>query len=144
MDLDTYYIKIAELSAIRSKCIKRKVGCIIVKDDRILSQGINGTPKGSINCNKNGCDRCNNTQIKSGEKLDTCKCLHAEMNALLFANYFDLNNSTMYITHSPCLDCSKYIIQCGINNIVYKEMYNSNSLNYLKENGINIKQLDYS
>lgn len=140
--MDNYYIKIAELSATRSKCIKRKVGCIIIKDDRILSQGINGTPKGSTNCNENGCERCNDPNIKTGESLDKCKCLHAEMNALLFADYNLLKDSTIYITHSPCLECSKYIIQCGIKLVVYKELYNNDSILYLRQNSVNCKLIN--
>lgn len=132
-----YYMKIAETTALRTNCIKRGVGCVIVKDDRIISVGYNGTPKNTKNCYQGGCERCNDNTIKSGERLELCKCLHAEENALLFCDFFKTDNAVMYITTFPCLTCAKKIIQSGIKKIYYLESYNSNlSLEYLKSSGI--------
>ncbi len=138
-----YYMKLAEITAQRTNCIKRGVGCVIVKDDRIISIGYNGTPKNTLNCYEGGCERCNDASIPSGEKLDLCKCLHAEENALLFCDFFKTDNSVMYITHFPCLTCSKKIIQAGIKQIYYLNPYNDNrSIIYLKNSGVDCFQFD--
>ncbi len=118
-----YFYSIAELTKERSNCIKRKVGCIIVKDNRIVSLGYNGTPQGMENCFSGGCERCNNLNIKSGENLDKCLCLHAEENALLFVSKNDLLDSDLYVTLIPCIGCVKKIIQCGIKNVFFGEYY---------------------
>jgi dCMP deaminase len=120
----TYFMDIARLTSKRSNCIKRKVGCIIVKDNRILSLGYNGTPVGVTNCYEGGCARCNNVENSCGMNLDVCMCLHAEENAMLFVSKTDLKDSVLYVTLFPCVGCSKRIIQCGIEEIVYDEIYN--------------------
>jgi dCMP deaminase len=138
-----YYMKLAEITAQRTNCIKRGVGCVIVKDDRIISIGYNGTPKNTLNCYEGGCERCNDKLIPSGEKLDLCKCLHAEENALLFCDFFKTENSVMYITHFPCLTCSKKIIQAGVKQIYYLNHYNDNrSMIYLQNSGIDCVKFD--
>ena len=125
---DEYFIKIAKLTSERSNCIKRKVGCIIVKDNRILSLGYNGTPSKMKNCYEGGCQRCmeqyNNSEHISGKNLDMCMCLHAEENAMLFVPKNELNNSVLYVTLMPCISCVKKIIQCGIKKVIYIEDYN--------------------
>jgi dCMP deaminase len=81
---DTYFMRICDLAAKRSNCMKRKVGCVLVKDHRVVATGYNGTPRGLINCNDGGCARCNSAS-PCGHGLDTCLCLHAEENALIEA-----------------------------------------------------------
>lgn len=120
---DEYFIKIADLTSKRSNCIKRQVGCILVKDNRILSLGYNGTPQNTKNCYEGGCLRCSNTKLKAGNNLDLCMCIHAEENALLYVSKNDLKNSTLYVTLSPCIGCVKKIIQCQIKKVVYIEEY---------------------
>ena len=122
-------MKITHLTSQRSNCIKRKVGAIIVKDNRILSQGYNGTPSGFVNCFDGGCKRCNEQYYDSGKEnkgkdLDLCICLHAEENCLLFVSKNDLLDSTIYTTLFPCIGCLKKILQCKIKRIVYKDDYN--------------------
>ena len=100
---DEYFMKIAILTSQRSNCIKRKVGAIIVKDNRILSQGYNGTPSGFVNCFDGGCKRCSeqhydSTEEHKGKDLDVCVCLHGEENCLLFVSKNDLLDSTIYTT----------------------------------------------
>lgn len=124
---DQYFMEIAYLTSQRSNCIKRKVGAIIVKDNRILSQGYNGTPSGFINCFDGGCKRCNEQYYNDsgkGKDLDLCICLHAEENCLLFVSKNDLLDSTIYTTLFPCIGCLKKILQCKIKRIVYKDDYN--------------------
>jgi dCMP deaminase len=74
---DTYFMALCELASKRSNCMKRRVGCIIVSENRVISTGYNGTPKGVKNCNEGGCDRCNGN-ASCGSSLDHCVCLHAE------------------------------------------------------------------
>jgi dCMP deaminase len=145
---DEYFVSISLLTKSRSNCIKRKVGCLVVKDNRILSLGYNGTPINTKNCYEGGCKRCmdqfNNKENKngnsSGKALDLCMCLHAEENALLFVNKTDLKDSTMYVTLIPCISCVKKILQCKIKRVVYIEDYSpeidSLSKNILKENNV--------
>ena len=77
-----YFMSVAHILADRSNCIKQKVGAVLVKDNRIVSTGYNGTPKGLKNCFDDGCERCNDLKISQGSALDTCFCLHAEENAV--------------------------------------------------------------
>jgi len=72
---DQYFMKIADIARRRSNCMKTSVGAVIVNDEnRVVSTGYNGTPKGIPSCYKLGCDRCNNNE---GKQLDQCLCLHA-------------------------------------------------------------------
>lgn len=79
---DTYFVSLCSLASLRSNCMKRRVGAVIVRKNRVLSTGYNGTPRGLTNCNEGGCARCNES-APCGSNLDECLCLHAEENALL-------------------------------------------------------------
>lgn len=146
---DEYFVSISLLTKNRSNCIKRKVGCLLVKDNRILSLGYNGTPINTKNCYEGGCKRCFDQYNKkkeigeknsSGKALDLCMCLHAEENAMLFINKSDLVDSTMYVTLIPCISCVKKILQCKIKRVVYIEDYSPEidklSKHILKENNV--------
>lgn len=145
---DQYFIDIAKLTSERSNCIKRRVGCVIVKDKRILSLGYNGTPINTLNCYQGGCKRCmdqyTNSDKITAKHLDLCMCLHAEENAILFVSKSDLKDSTIYITLIPCISCVKKILQCQINRVVYIENYSQEldqlSINILQSNNIEITQ----
>lgn len=121
---DEYFMGIAKVAALRSNCIKRKVAAVIVKDRRIISTGYNGTPRGIKNCNEGGCPRCN-TFGESGANLDACLCSHAEENAIVQSAYHgvQINGSTLYTTFSPCLQCTKMIINSGIREVVFHANY---------------------
>lgn len=121
---DEYFIKIAELVSKRSTCIKRKVGSVLVKDAHILSTGYNGSPSGFKHCNSDTCVRQN---LKSGEKPELCRGVHAEINCIIQAAIHGTSiqgNTTLYSTHFPCMSCLKLIINAGIKKLVYKEGYN--------------------
>lgn len=75
---DSYFMHLANLAARRSNCMKRRVGCVLVRSRRVISTGYNGTPRGIRNCNEGGCSRCNNGE-GSGQSLSSCLCLHAEV-----------------------------------------------------------------
>jgi dCMP deaminase len=141
---DEYFIGITKLTSERSNCIKRKVGCIIVKNKRILSLGYNGTPVNTKNCYEGGCHRCSNIENTSATNLDLCMCLHAEENAILFVSKEDLKNSTMYVTLIPCISCVKKILQCGISRVVYINNYlpeiDIKSREILETNNVKIEQ----
>ena len=135
--LDKYYIKVAQVCAKNSYAIKLKVGAIIVKDNQIISDGFNGTPSGFEN-------KCETFNI-DGDLCTFPYVLHAESNAILKCAKYgkSTKDSTLYITHAPCIDCAKLIIQAGIIRIVYLEDYkNSDGINLLKKVDIKVEKLD--
>ena len=143
-DWDEYFMGIAKVVALRSNCIKRKVAAVIAKDKRIISTGYNGTPRGVKNCSEGGCPRCNAIGT-SGQGLEECYCSHAEENSIVQAAYHGVNikGSVLYTTYSPCLMCTKMIINAGIHEVVYNVNYpmGETSLALLREAGVQVKQL---
>ena len=140
-DWDSYFMSFTDLAAMRSNCMKRKVGCVIVKDNRVLATGYNGTPRGFTNCNEGGCYRCNHP-LESGP-LSTCLCLHAEENALLEAGRSKVETgSILYCNTCPCLTCSIKIVQVGIKEVIYSQSYNMDQLSkkIFTEAGVTIRQ----
>lgn len=130
---DVAYLKMAEQWANLSHCSRKKVGAIIVKDQMIISDGYNGTPAGFDNC-------CEN---ENGETH--WYVLHAEANAILKVAKSTNNckGATLYLTLSPCKDCSKLILQAGIKRVVYAKGYKDDSgIDFLKEANIEIEHLD--
>lgn len=123
-DWDEYFMDIAHVVARRGNCSRRKVAALIVADHRIISTGYNGTPKGILNCQEGGCPRCNSTAA-SGENLGECICAHAEENAIVQAAYHGISvkGSMLYCLLSPCLMCTKMIINAGIIEVVYENEY---------------------
>lgn len=121
---DDYFMGIAKVAALRSNCVKRKVAAVIVKDKRLISTGYNGTPRGIKNCNEGGCPRCN-TFGASGVSLDECLCSHAEENAIVQSAYhgMEIKDATLYTTFSPCLMCTKMILNSGIKEVVFNADY---------------------
>lgn len=137
---DEYFMEIAEIVKGRSTCLRRKVGAIIVKDNRILSTGYNGAPKGLSHCSTTGCLR-EKLQVPSGERHELCRGLHAEQNAIIQAAVFGtaIDGATIYTTLSPCVVCTKMIINAGIKRIVLREDYNDSlAISMLDESGIEV------
>ena len=116
----------------------------IVRGNRVISTGYNGTPRGVKNCNEGGCPRCNNLTA-SGKDLEECLCSHAEENAITQAAYHGVNikDSTLYSTYSPCLMCTKMIINSGIREVVYNMEYemHETARGLLEEAGVHMRQL---
>lgn len=141
---DEYFMSIAKVVASRSNCIKRKVAAVIVKDKRIISTGYNGTPRGVKNCNEGGCPRCNSF-AESGKNLEECYCSHGEENAIVQASYhgISIKDSTIYTTFSPCLICTKMILNAGISEVVYNAEYplGEAPLKLLREAGVIVRQV---
>jgi len=107
----------------RSNCMKRRVGAILVNDHRIIATGYNGAPRGLKNCNAGGCPKCNQpeTALLYGEA--ECVCIHAEENALLESGRDRAQGSVIYCNTCPCLKCTIKIIQSGVKEVVYNLSY---------------------
>lgn len=144
-DWDEYFMNIARVVALRGNCIKRKIGAVIVRDKRIISTGYNGTPRGVKNCNEGGCPRCNHFGA-SGAKLEECLCSHAEENAIVQAAYHGASTKggTIYCTYSPCLICTKMIINSGLVEVVFNKSYviEEVPMRLLREAGVVVRQVD--
>ena len=121
---DEYFMDITRLVARRSTCMRRQVGAIMVKDKNILATGYNGTPTGITHCDVTGCLR-EQLNVPSGERHELCRGLHAEQNAIIQAARHGINieNSVLYCTNSPCIICTKMLINAGIRKVIYLEGY---------------------
>ena len=143
-DWDDYFMGIARVVASRSNCVKRKVAAVVTRDRRIISTGYNGTPRGTTNCNEGGCPRCNDL-APGGTRLDECLCSHAEENSITQAAYHgvSLKGGTIYTTFSPCLQCTKMIINAGLTEVIFQSDYplGGTSLALLREAEIQVRQI---
>ncbi len=131
--LDLRYLKMARIWSENSYCVRRKVGALVVKDKMIISDGYNGTPSGFENI----CEDDNN--------VTKPYVLHAEANAItkLARSNNNSEGSTLYVTASPCLECSKLIIQAGIKRVVYGEEYRlSDGIDLLRRANIEVKYIN--
>lgn len=118
---DEYYLSIARAVATRGDCIRRQHGAVIVKNNKIVATGYNGSPPGSNkSCGATGmCPRNLDPNAKHSQgEYDLCWATHAEANALLRASWEDMQGATIYITGTPCPGCSKLIASAGIYKIV--------------------------
>lgn len=132
-DVEKVYMEIAHSISKLSKCERKKVGCLIVKDKNILSFGYNGTPAGR----ENKCEDCNGNTKE--------EVLHAESNAILKCarEGVSVTDSEMYLTYSPCFSCSKLIVQSGIRRVFFSEFYRDVSgLQFLIDCGIKVIFID--
>jgi len=142
---DEYFMEIAKIVKSRADCLRRQVGAVIVKDFRIVSTGYNGTPHGIKNCSEGGCARCllrHQGKLKSGEKEESCICLHAEQNAIIQAAYLGVSTkgATMYITSNPCSTCAKMMINAGIVRVIcFKNHHDEEGINLLKKAKVETK-----
>ncbi|KAF9360847.1 Deoxycytidine monophosphate (dCMP) deaminase [Mortierella sp. AD094] len=139
---DSYFMYLANLAARRSNCMKRRVGCVLVREKRVIATGYNGTPKNLDNCNNGGCSRCNQA-TPCGRGLDRCLCMHAEENALLEAGRERVGSgSTIYCNTCPCLGCAIKIVQVGVSQVVYSESYGMDDLTaeVFRKAGVELRQ----
>jgi len=129
---DKVYLKMALTWSELSHCARKKVGAIIVKDDAIISDGYNGTPSGFDNC-------CENDNGETHWYV-----LHAEANAILKVakSTNNCSGATLYLTHSPCKDCSKLILQSGIKRLVFRDKYRDTAgIDFLISAGLEVEQI---
>lgn len=131
--LDQRYLKMADIWSQNSYCKRRQVGALIVKDKMIISDGYNGTPSGFENI------------CEDDDNITKPYVLHAEANAItkVAKSGNSSDGATLYVTSSPCLECSKLIIQAGIKRVVFTESYRlEDGINLLKRADIEVKQVD--
>jgi dCMP deaminase len=137
------YMDVAERFAELSSARRLHVGAIVVKDDRIISIGYNGMPSGW----DNNCEietTSNNGNVIQIELKSKPEVLHAETNAIakLAKSTESGANATMFITHSPCLDCAKLIFQSGISSVFYRDSYRSEAgIQFLTKSGVTVTQI---
>ena len=130
-NLDRAYMNMAKELAKLSYANRAKVGCLIVKDTHIISEGYNGTPRGMDNA-------CEDDTFTTYPHV-----LHAESNAItkLARSTSSSENATLYVTMAPCFECSKLIIQSGIRRVVYNENYHSDGIHLLEKAGIEVERI---
>lgn len=128
---DFYYLGIAEATSQRSSCLNKHYGAVIVKDDRIISTGYNGAPRGCVNCcDTNRCLRLEKGVKRGTDYADACLSVHAEQNAIISASRIDMNCSSLYlygydvvrndiVKHPDCCSiCKRMIINAGIETVI--------------------------
>ena len=135
---DLYFMKIASAVSERSTCDRAFVGCVLVRDKRILTTGFNGSPAGQDHCDESG------HLMADGHCVRT---IHAETNAIIQAALHGVStrNATCYVTHLPCINCTKALINAGISRIVYSVAYrmDQNAMNFLLAAGIEVTNREY-
>jgi dCMP deaminase len=134
-DWDSYFMKIAYAVSERSTCDRAFVGCVLVLDKRILTTGFNGSPMGLPHCDEVG-------HLMVDEHC--VRTIHAETNAIIQAALHGVstNGSTCYVTHFPCINCTKALINAGITRLVYATAYrlDENALQFLETADIEVSQ----
>ena len=134
------FMDTAERFAQLSSAKRLQVGAVVVKDNRIISIGYNGTPSGwDNNCEYEEGDELGGYFLKTKPEV-----LHAETNAIakLAKSTESGENSTLFVTHSPCLDCAKLVYQSGINTVYYRNSYRDESgIQFLEKAGVQVKQI---
>jgi len=134
---DEYFMGITFEVAKRSTCDRARVGAIIVKDKRILTTGYNGAPRGLPHCDEVG------HLLVNGHCVRT---LHAEQNAIIQAALHGVSTDggTLYVTHQPCLNCAKMIINAGIRRVVYAGTYpDENSQAFMAQAGVALQRFSW-
>jgi dCMP deaminase len=135
---------IAQLVSERSTCLRRKVGAVLVRERRILCTGYNGAARGLAHCDEAGCLR-DKLHIPSAERIEICRGIHAEQNALVQAAAFgiNVNGATLYCTHEPCITCSKMLMNAGVKEFVVSEPYPDElARELLAEAGIKVRMAE--
>lgn len=146
-EFDDIFMELAVNLAKRSHCIKRHVGAVLTKDTRIISIGYNGPPAGTHNCDiewpEEGCPR---------DSKGSCSlALHAEQNAILYAvkNKTDVEDSTLYVTLSPCIACARIIYTTKIKKVIYLKSYaeykgipSDEGIDFLQKFGVEVEKYE--
>ena len=142
---DEVFMRMALLIKERTTCIVRKTGAVLVRDNKVLAVGYNGSPAGTEHCTDHGSCKRREAGLKSGEyKDELCRAVHAEENVLLQAAKFGVSTdgATIYSVYFPCTMCTKSIINAGIKEVVFAEDYpNELAKQLFKEAGVKVRQL---
>jgi len=147
-DKINYYLDIAEVTASRSTCLRRKFGCIIVKNDEIIATGYNGAPRGRKHCDD--LDKCMREEldIPRGERYEICRSVHAEANAIVSVARRDTIGGTIYMAcinkvtgelepnTTSCLMCKRLVINAGIKEVIVRDTKDTYTI-YKVEDWIN-------
>ncbi len=142
---DKRFMELTETVGGWASCHRRKVGAVIVRDHRVMTTGYNGAPAGIKSCIERGECLREKLNIPSGTQHELCYAAHAEQNAIIQAAKcgININGSTLYCTHQPCVICAKMIINAGISRVVYKEGYPDEfSLKLFEEAGTKIEKFE--
>lgn len=142
---DEYFMEIAEIVKKRSTCLRRQVGAVIVRENRIITTGYNGAPSGLKHCTDIGICERQRLGIPSGERHELCRALHAEQNALIQAAKVGVSTegATIYVTVQPCIICAKMLINAGILRIVHRGEYpDEMARGMLEEAGVEIIKIN--
>lgn len=141
---DVRFMEMARLISTWSSCYApgRAIGAVIVKDKRIMTTGYNGAPAGMKTCKERGECLRRKLGIASGTRAEVCYATHAEQNAILQAAKLGVNidGSTLYCTHQPCILCAKMIVNAGVVRVVYHSGYPDDfALDIFKEAGVQVE-----
>ena len=135
---DQFFMAQCHLLALRSTCTRLAVGAIIARDNRIIAGGYNGSISGGDHCIDHGCYVVDNHCVRT---------IHAEMNALLQCTKYGIPaaGSTLYVTHFPCLQCAKAIIQAGVKHVFYATDYRNNeyALKLFAQSGVSVQHIQF-
>ena len=135
IDKINYYLEIADAVLKRATCLRRNYGAVIVKNDEIISTGYNGAPRGRDNCINLGFCAREKWNIKTGEKCELCRSVHAEQNAVISAARKDTIDATLYMVGrdaktgelldniDSCSMCKRVVINAGIKNVIVKDKH---------------------
>jgi dCMP deaminase len=137
ISFDEYFMRMALLASERATCERLKVGSVIVKNKNVLSTGYNGSASGEVHCIDVGC------LIRDGHCIRT---IHSEQNALLQCakHGVSVKGASIYVTHFPCLHCTKSLVTAGITEIVYLNDYRNDeyALHLIKQAGIKLRKVE--
>jgi len=137
---DEYFLKIASVVAEQSTCRRHHMGAIAVRDKHILSTGYNGAAAGLKDCLELGCLR-DELGIKSGTRIEICRAIHAEQNAIIQAalHGVSLEGATMYCTHTPCILCAKMMVNARIaRSVSFGKYIDDEFIKLFEEAGIEV------
>jgi dCMP deaminase len=142
---DEYFVELADLVASRSTCLRRHVGAVLVRNERIISTGYNGAPRGLGHCLDIGCMR-EEMGIPSGQRYELCRGVHAEQNAIINAAYYGVSTQEtfLYCTNQPCIICARILINAGIIRVVHRGNFDDKlALQFMQEAGIELVEIPY-
>ncbi|OEH93680.1 ComE operon protein 2 [Bacillus solimangrovi] len=134
---DQYFMAQSHLLALRSTCTRLSVGATIVRDKRMIAGGYNGSVSGGVHCTDEGCYVIDSHCVRT---------IHAEMNALLQCAKFGVptEGAEIYVTHFPCIHCTKALIQAGIQTVYYSKNYKNHPYaeELFKQSGVRVEQVE--
>lgn len=140
---DHYFLELADMVASRSTCLRRHVGAVLVRSERIIATGYNGSPRGLGHCLDMGCLR-QEKGIPSGQRYELCRGVHAEQNAIINAAFYGIStkDTVLYCTNQPCIICARMLINAGISKVVHRGNFDDDlALQFMREAGIELVEI---